>query len=353
MTAVPGAPRRFLLPSSPRRGAPGPFATLALISVGLRLMGTLRVRTWQLWGARTADCRCIIIMIIRTSPPRFQDSRLSYSRDSSRIPTLFVLHCFANPVPAGPCQVRSTDSIADNSGQFHRKSADFSRNVANVHMLATRRRDAFLVSSSSSSAQLERRRLGGSDIFKYQPVRRRRSSPGAFSAPFLRRTLSTRPRKLRSKTKPGLCGRALHRRRNDALLYRGDLPELALERLVGLPGEVGIKLAELGRLRHKALVGALGVVGLHLDRLFERLRANEFLGRGGALLEHLLGIVRDLVRDRLQSLRKRAKRLQRRIHVVLTQLLDLVDIPNHVLPLPAASPFACDFPHMSPASQPD
>jgi len=143
MTAVPGAPRRLLLSSSPRRGAGGPFATLALISVGLRLMGTLRVRTWQLWGAKTADCRCIIIMIIRTSPPRFQDSRLSYSRDSSGIPTHFVLHCFANPVPASPCQVRSTDSIADNSGQFHRKSADFSRNVANVHALATRRRDAF------------------------------------------------------------------------------------------------------------------------------------------------------------------------------------------------------------------
>ena len=146
MTAVPGAPRRLVLSSSPRRGAGGPFATLALISVGLRLMGTLRVRTWQLWGAKTADHRCIII---RTSPPRFQDSRLSYSRDSSGIPTHFVLHCFANPVPAGPCQARSTDSIADNSGQFHRKSADFSRNVANVHALATRRRDAFLVSSLS------------------------------------------------------------------------------------------------------------------------------------------------------------------------------------------------------------
>src|SRR5262245_17067338 len=221
-------------------------------------------------------------------------------------------------------------------GAFHRKSADFSRNVANVHALATRRRDAFLVSSLSSSTPLERRRLGGGDIFK-------RPTPGAFSAPFLRRTLSTRPRKLRSKTKPGLCGRALHRRRNDALLHRGDLPELALERLVGLPGEVGIKLAELGRFRHKALIGALGIVGLHLDRLFERLRANEFLGRGGALLEHLLGIVRDLDRDRLQTLRKRAERPQRRIHIVLTQLLHLVDIPDHVVPLPAASPFACDF----------
>src|SRR5262249_36969255 len=44
-----------------------------------------------------------------------------------------------------------------------------------------------------------------------------------------------------------------------------------------------------------------------------------------------------------QALGKRAERLQRRIHIVLTELLDLVDIPDHVLPLPAASPIACDF----------
>src|SRR5262249_69964 len=80
----------------------------------------------------------------------------------------------------------------------------------------------------------------------------------------------------------------------EALLHRRDFPELALERLISLPGEVGIKFAQLGRLRHEGLVRALGVVGLHLDRLFERLRANELLGGGGALLEHLLGEVRDL-----------------------------------------------------------
>src|SRR5262245_62528737 len=83
---------------------------------------------------------------------------------------------------------------------------------------------------------------------------------------FWRRLITSRASKFRAKTKPGSCGRALHRRRSDALLHRGDFPELALERLVGLPGEVGIKLAELGRLRHKALIRALGVVGLHLDR---------------------------------------------------------------------------------------
>src|SRR5262244_3794430 len=146
MTAVPGAPapRRLLLSSSPRRGARGPFATLAFISVGLRLMGTLRVRTWQLWGAKTADCRCLTIMIIRTSPPRFQDSRLSYSRDSSRIPTHFVLHCFANPVPG------TIDRL--NCGQFGAISSEicgFLSQRCKGPALATRRRDAFLVSSLS------------------------------------------------------------------------------------------------------------------------------------------------------------------------------------------------------------
>src|SRR5262249_50902095 len=247
MTAVPGAPRRLLLSSSPRPGAPGPFATLGLISVGRRLVGTLRVRTWQLWGAETADCRCIIIMIIRMSPPRFQDSRLSYSRDSSGIPTHFVLHCLQ--IPRRPARARF-----DRPTQLRTIRGNF---IGNLRIsLATLQRSMrsqpaagtlFLVSSLS----LERP-SGAAPA----------SSPGAFSAPFLRRTLSTRPRKLRSKTKPGLCGRALHRRRNDALLHRGDLPELALERLVGLPGEVGIKLAELGRFRHKALIGALGVVRL-------------------------------------------------------------------------------------------
>src|SRR5262249_8242568 len=53
----------------------------------------------------------------------------------------------------------------------------------------------------------------------------------------------------------------------DALFRRRDFPELALERLIGLPGEVGIKLAQLGRLRHEGLIRALGIVGLHLDRL--------------------------------------------------------------------------------------
>src|SRR5215470_7210149 len=123
MTAVPGAPapRRLLLSSSPRRGARGPFAALAFIAVGLRLMGTLRVRTWHLWGAKTADHRSFII---GTSPPRFQIvifPRFVGNSDAFR---------FAEPVPARGLPVQSTDSNADNSGQFRRKPADFSRDVA-------------------------------------------------------------------------------------------------------------------------------------------------------------------------------------------------------------------------------
>src|SRR6187551_1195857 len=55
MTAVPGAPGPLrlggllLLSSSPRRGSPGTPA-VASISVRSRLMATLQVTAWQLWG---------------------------------------------------------------------------------------------------------------------------------------------------------------------------------------------------------------------------------------------------------------------------------------------------------------
>src|SRR6516162_3974363 len=116
MTAVPGAPAPRRLPLS------GPFAALAFIAVGLRLMGTLRVRTWQLWGAKTADHRCFII---RTSPPRFQIVIFPRFVGNSD-----VIFCFAKPVPARRLPVQSTDSNADNSGQIRRKPADFSRDAA-------------------------------------------------------------------------------------------------------------------------------------------------------------------------------------------------------------------------------
>ena len=51
-------------------------------------------------------------------------------------------------------------------------------------------------------------------------------------------------------------------------LRRDNLAELALERLVDFAREVRIKLAKLGSFRDKALVRALDVVALDLNRLF-------------------------------------------------------------------------------------
>src|SRR5438128_2124709 len=113
------------------------------------------------------------------------------------------------------------------------------------------------------------------------------------------------------QTKARLTGRAFSvwEARSDAgLFHRRDLAELALERLVRFLGESGVELAELGRLGDETLIRAFDVVALHLDRLLERLRADELLGRSGTLLEHLLRIVRHLDRDRLHALRERAER---------------------------------------------
>src|SRR2546423_15520114 len=50
-----------------------------------------------------------------------------------------------------------------------------------------------------------------------------------------------------------------------SLLRRGGLRDIGLERLVGLLGEIGVELAHLGRLRDKALVGRLRLVGPDLN----------------------------------------------------------------------------------------
>src|SRR5499427_4877883 len=103
MTAVPGAPGPRRLPLS------GPFAALAFIAVGLRLMGTLRVRTWQLWGAKTADHRCFII---RTPPPQFQIvifPRFVGNSDE---------FCFAKPVPARRWRFNRPTQMRTIRGKF-------------------------------------------------------------------------------------------------------------------------------------------------------------------------------------------------------------------------------------------
>src|SRR5215213_644794 len=84
----------------------------------------------------------------------------------------------------------------------------------------------------------------------------------------------------------------------------------------------------------ETLVGRLDEVGLDLDRLVERLGADELLERGGRLLEGLLGVIGGLDRDRLGALGDDAEALQSGVGVVLAELLDGVDL-DHCYPLPA------------------
>jgi hypothetical protein len=47
------------------------------------------------------------------------------------------------------------------------------------------------------------------------------------------------------------------------------------KRLEGFLGEIGVEFADLGRLGDEAFIGGLGVGGLDLDRLVERLGAEQ------------------------------------------------------------------------------
>src|SRR5690606_25469596 len=61
------------------------------------------------------------------------------------------------------------------------------------------------------------------------------------------------------------------------LLRRGGrLGNRAFDRLVGLLGEIGIEFADLRRLGDEALIGVLVKLGLHFERLVERLGAEQF-----------------------------------------------------------------------------
>ena len=72
----------------------------------------------------------------------------------------------------------------------------------------------------------------------------------------------------------GLCSpnayatlRNKHKHLTQRYLLR--LRHQGFKRPVGLLGQIGIELANLGGLGHKTFVGGLGVFGLHLDRLVE------------------------------------------------------------------------------------
>src|SRR5262249_49828252 len=112
-------------------------------------------------------------------------------------------------------------------------------------------------------------------------------------------------------------------------LLRRRLVDAGLERLVGLLRHARVELADLGRLRYELLVGRLEIVALHFDRVVNRLGAEQLLRRRRAVLECLAGVVGHLDRDRLEALRQRTERRQRRIHVVLAELLHVLEILDH------------------------
>jgi hypothetical protein len=107
----------------------------------------------------------------------------------------------------------------------------------------------------------------------------------------------------------------------------------SLDRLIGILGQADIHFTELGHLGDVGVVGLLGVLGLDLDRLLDRLGADQLLESTGRILERLLGLVGDLCGDGLEALVHLAERTYGRIEAVFTYLLELFETFEHVSPL--------------------
>src|SRR4051794_23470227 len=178
-------------------------------------------------------------------------------------------------------------------------------------------------SDSSFAGTVHPFRCGAGAPYRMKQYRpRRHSHPPAAS------------RDVRSQTKrpgwrpgPSMCCRG------GELLCGRDLGEQAFVGLVGLLGEVGVEFTELGRLGDEALIARLDVVALHLDRLLQRLGAEELLQGRAAVFEALLRIVRELGRDRLPALRHAAELLHAGVDIVFAKLLDVLEILEHESPL--------------------
>src|SRR5205823_108834 len=108
-----------------------------------------------------------------------------------------------------------------------------------------------------------------------------------------------------------------------ALFRRGRLGHIALERLVGFLGKVGIERTELAGARHEALVAALDEVGLHFNRLLEALGAQELLGGRRGRFERVLGVVGNLGGDGLEGLAHRAELLEDDIRAVRAEFVEV------------------------------
>ena len=106
------------------------------------------------------------------------------------------------------------------------------------------------------------------------------------------------------------------------------LGDEGLERLVGVLGEVLVELADLGGLGDEGLVGGLGVVGLHFDRLVERADAGKLLEERTALFERLLGIIRVSGRDRLQAFRVGPRGRNSGIELLFAVILEFLNLQH-------------------------
>src|SRR3954463_14856926 len=84
--------------------------------------------------------------------------------------------------------------------------------------------------------------------------------------------------------------RAFHskpKRRSGLVSSLRGLGQKALERLERVGGERRVERTHLARLADKALVSALRISRLHLDRLFKALGTDQLLEHGRVLLERL------------------------------------------------------------------
>ena len=117
---------------------------------------------------------------------------------------------------------------------------------------------------------------------------------------------------------------------NALLGFRHD----GFERLVRFLGQSGVHFTDLGRLGDETFVRGLGVFGLQLDGLLDRLDAEQLLESGGALYKLLIRIVRDFDGDRLGALGNSANRLHGEIDILFADLLEVLEILDHSVSFP-------------------
>ena len=84
---------------------------------------------------------------------------------------------------------------------------------------------------------------------------------------------------------------------------------------------------------HVIVIGALGEVGLNLDGLLDRLGRRKLLERCRTIFKSALRIIGHFGCDRLPTLVPIAEDLHNRIDVSLANLLNILQIVDHEMPI--------------------